>query len=370
MPESEDNQRGAINVLVCLGEDVLDRVGVILRHVLVGLVDQGISIRLASSDARIDDLALGPIRTLHYEPLTAFTRRHRIKKLAELLRSSPPSIIHAVSWPSFAVSAALAEALDAELVLHVTSLQDCERLLRISPSDVAHVIVVSEPLRNVVIEQLRLRPAHVTLVRPGLSVANEPTCFASPHRRVTLLSTSSFTREGGVERLIAAMDMIRSHGRDVLAFLMGGGPKEPDLRGLVREHGLTASVMFAEPLQDVAAAMHGADIFVRPNSEPTFAFNGLQAMALGLAVVTFPDALNDHFQAGKTAYVCGTPTARGLADCILDVLTDPARARSTAANAIGYIRTHHSMSEMAERTAAIYRALALPRTTFSLGARA
>jgi glycosyltransferase involved in cell wall biosynthesis len=165
------------------------------------------------------------------------------------------------------------------------------------------------------------------------------------------------------------MDAIRARGQDVLTFLMGEGPLEDDLRRLVREKQLSASVMFAEPLADRTAAMRGADIFIRPNGEPEFAFDALQAMAMGLAVVTFPDPLNDFFQAGKTAFVCEPRNSMALAGCVEELLNDREKARATAKSALDYLREHHSMSEMAERTAAIYRNLAMPHATYTVGER-
>ena len=55
-----------------------------------------------------------------------------------------------------------------------------------------------------------------------------------------------------------------------------------------------------------------------------------------------------------------------IADALERVLTDRAHARTVASSAMEYVRTHHSMSAMAECTAATYRQLALSRSTFSI----
>ncbi|MBI1825644.1 MAG: glycosyltransferase family 4 protein [Planctomycetes bacterium] len=365
-----DRQRGSgVSVVICLDGEVLDRAEGILRHVLVGLVDQSIAIRLVSSDRRVDSLALGPIQAFHHEPLTLLFRGSRIRRLVESLGAPEPSIVHAVSWRSFDVAMRLTDAFDAELVVHLTSLHDCEHLARLPSSKIAHVIAVSEPLRVTAIDQLKFSADKVTLIRPGLSVVPQPTCFSFRDRRPTILCTTPFERGAGVERVIEAMDAIRAKGQDVLTFLMGEGPLEDDLRRMLREKQLSASVMFAEPLADRTAAMHGADIFIRPNGESEFAFDALHAMAMGLAVVTFSDPLNDFFQAGKTAFVCEPGSSTALAQCIEALLNDRDKARSTAKSALDYLREHHSMNEMAERTAAIYRNLAMPHATFTVGER-
>jgi len=370
VPDIGEPQRGGgIHVVICLGGDVLGRAEAILRHILVGLVDQSISIRLVSDDRRIQSLALGPIQTIRHEPLTPIFRSSRVRRLVESLGSPEPSIVHAVSWRSFDVAARLAEAFDAELVVHLTSVHDCERLARLPLAKIAHVITVCEPLRVTAIEQLKIPSEKVTLIRPGLSIAAEPACFVQSDRRTTILCMTPLERGAGAERVIEAMDVLRAKGHDMLTFLIGVGPMEHDFRRLVREKQLSSTIMFAEPLKDRTAAMRGADIFIRPNGEPEFAFDALQAMAMGLAVVTFADPLNDIFQADKTAIVCGPRNSMALAECIENLLEDHEKARCIADTALDYLREHHSMSDMAERTASVYRALALPRTTFSVNER-
>jgi glycosyltransferase involved in cell wall biosynthesis len=89
-------------------------------------------------------------------------------------------------------------------------------------------------------------------------------------------------------------------------------------------------------------------------------------MGTGLAVVTAPTAVCDHFYADETAIVCDTPTAESFADAIERLLADRGLAQRIATAAMEHVRRHHAASGMAELTAATYRQLALARATFPI----
>jgi len=160
--------------------------------------------------------------------------------------------------------------------------------------------------------------------------------------------------------------LLGQRGHTLQVFLLGEGRMESPLRRLVRTRNLSSSVTFAPPLSDLTPAMHSADIFVRPSADSGFTADGLLAMGAGLVVVTDPSPLCDHVRMGETAIVCPHPTAESLAATIEGVLSHRQEAIRLASAAMAYVREHHAVSTMAERTAAAYRRLALTRTTFAI----
>ncbi len=151
-----------------------------------------------------------------------------------------------------------------------------------------------------------------------------------------------------------------------MLFLLGRGRMEPAFRRRIRDRALAPYVTLAHPSGDVSHAMHSADIFVRPKSHTAFSANSLLAMAAGMAVVSFPDRICDHLRDGETAVICHEPTPEALAGAIERLLNDRAGARRMATAGAEYVRTHHAVSEMAQRTSDAYRQLALARATFSI----
>lgn len=363
---TESARPPTVSAAHCVDGGALDRFGRVLRHLCVGLVDQAVSVRLLSSDARVRSLALGPIQA-HVHPRIAWPAAGRqIERLLDTLSAQPPTIVHAMSRGSYRLAAAIAEALDTDLVLGVTSLADCERIVSLEVGKHVRFHAFSEPLASVLEAQLKIAGEQIEVIRPGIPVAPRAACFADPERVATVLCTSALERDSGVDRLITAAGLLVQREHTLQVFLLGGGKHESVLRRLVRTRKLSSSVTFAPPLSDLTAAMQSADIFVRPSVDSEFTADGLLAMGAGLVVVTDPSMLCDHVRPGETAMVCAQPTAESLAATIDGVLNHRQEAIGLASAAMAYVREHHAVSTMAERTTAAYRRLALARTTFAI----
>jgi len=355
-----------VSAALCVEGEALDRVGCVLRHLCVGLVDQAVSVRLLSSDARVRSLALGPIQSLVHPRIAWPTAGRRIERLLETLSAQPPTVVHAMSRGSYRLAAAIAEAFDADLVLGVASPADCDRIVSLGVGKHVRFHAFSEPLATVLEAQLKFPREQIEVIRPGTPVASRAACFAAPGRTATVLCTAMFDRNSGVDRLIAAVSLLVQRGHKLQVFLLGEGRHESVLRRSVRTRNLSSMVTFAPPLSDLTAAMQNADIFVMPSADSEFTAEGLLAMGAGLVVVTDPSIFCDHVRSGETAMVCAQPTAESLAATIDGVLNHRQEAIGLASAAMEYVREHHAVSTMAERTAAAYRQLALTRTTFAI----
>jgi glycosyltransferase involved in cell wall biosynthesis len=309
---------------------------------------------------------LGPIQSVVHPRIAWPAAGRRIERLLDTLSAQPPTVVHAMSQGSYRLASAIAEAFDADLVLEVTSLADCDWIVPLEVGKHVRFHAYSEPLAAVLETQLKISREQIEVIRPGIPVASRAACFADPGRVATVLCTSAFERDSGVDRLIAAVSLLVLRGHTLQVFLLGEGRHESVLRRLVRTCKLSSSVTFAPPFDDLTAAMQSADIFVRPSSDSEFTADGLLAMGAGLVVVTDPSKLCDHVRPGETAMVCAHPTTESLAATIDGVLNHRQEAIGLASEAMEYVREHHAVSTMAERTAATYRQLALTRSTFAI----
>lgn len=363
-----ENSEGALSVdaVLCVDHDAFDRFRRVLRHLLVGLVDQAVRTRLLSCDPRVERLTLGPVQTVLHERPTWPLAKRRIGQLLEALAHRPPTVVHAMSHGSYEVAAAVAESFDADLILGVTSLADCEAIGNVPMERVGRYIALSEPLASVLTDQLGASRDRVDMIRPGVLAAKTVACFAQPQRSPTILSFSPLERDAGVEALLEAVCLIRRRKRDFLLFLLGQGRREGALRKFIRRHRLSSAVTLAHPGGDLTDTVKSADIFVRPSRDTAFDDDVLHAMGAGVAVVACASPVTDYLRHGDTGWVCEKPEAEALAAGIETLLDDRAEAQRLAAAGMKHVRTHHAVSAMAEHTAGIYRALALARATFSL----
>ena len=353
-------------VALCADTDALERFGGLLRHLVVGLVDQAVRLQLISADERVESLCLGPVRAFVHRPLAWPVAGRRIKQLVDELSAQPPTIVHAFSSGSYALARELADAFDADVVCTVTSLVDCKSLARAGLHRVQRIFAMSRPLESVVIEQLRAPVERVSLIRPGVLAQERAACFAQPGRVPAILSTSPLERRSGVDHLIEAIDLLRQRGHELMLFLLGRGRCEDAIRRQIRRRGLTSVVTLAHPSGDVTGALRNADIFVLPTEAPRLSADTLQAMGAGVAVVAYPNTICDHLRDGETAVVCRRPAPDALADAIEGLVKDRTEAQAMAKRGMEHVRSHHAVSEEAERSVGVYRDLALARTTLRL----
>lgn len=355
-----------LNVALCVDSEALDRFGSVLRHLLVGLVDQAVNLRLVSRDARAETLRLGPVQTVLYERVGWPVTARRTEALLDMLSQNPPTIAHAMSRASYQVALATAEAFDAELVVQVTSLQDCDAVLTLPTERIGRFLALSKPLLTVLSEQLHIPRERIDLARPGVFASQEIASFSDPERVPAILCVSALERKSGVDHLIDAIKLLHQRGHSFMLFLLGEGKRESALRRMISEHKLSGYVTFAHPSGDPTRAMYSADIFVRPSADTAFQADGLQAMGAGIAVVSVLGTVYDHLHDGETAIVCDKMTPQALADAIERLLADRAFARKLAASGQTYVRTHHAASQMAEAIANTYRQILLGRATFPM----
>ncbi len=361
------NQRAPnVNTLLCVGREAFDHFAAVLRHLIVGLIDQAIPLRVVSGDPRAKTLSLGPVQVISIPRRSWPTPARPIRNFLDTLSTQPPTIVHATSHSSYALAAAVADEFDAELILQVTSLADCEAVPRFVARASTHFHSFSKPLAAILETQLRILPENIEVVPPGFPASPKAACFAHAERVPTLLCTSPFDRHSGVDRLIAALEILIRRGHALQCFLSGDGSYEPALRKLVRAKHLSDHVTFAPVLHDPAPAFQSADLFVRPSLDTAFVADTLQAMSAGLLVLTPANEACDHLWNNETAVICPSNQIEDLADAIEKPLRDRPEAQRIAAAALDYVRRNHGISAMAEKTAAAYRTLALARTTFAL----
>lgn len=359
-------QQPQCDVAICFDPALLHRLRPVIRHLSVGLIDLVGSVRLISSTPEIQELALGPVKTLVHKPPHWFQRRRAVERLIEQLQPAPPTIVHAISAGAIDVAQSIATAFDIDMVFQVTSLDDIPALSAARHGGPQKFICSSQPLLDQCVHQGVCAEDDARLIRPGVTCRDEPTCFVDASRDPTVLSTSAFVEEEGVAALIDAVHLLTNRGHKFLTFLLGSGPLEHALRKRVQSLQLDRVVTFAQPSGHVLSAMVGADIYVHPAAGRAISARSIQALGQGAAVVSVQGGVLDALIADRTAMLCETGSADNLAKAIERLLIDQDMARRLASGAIEYMRTHHTMSRMAELTANVYREMLLEHATFKM----
>jgi rhamnosyl/mannosyltransferase len=162
----------------------------------------------------------------------------------------------------------------------------------------------------------------------------------------------------GIHVLISAM-------RDVDAHLLiaGSGPKESELRDLVRTLGLRSRATFVGEVADEerAAYYFAADVFAFPGTmrAEAFGFAMVEAMATGTPVVstelgTGTSWVNVH---GETGLVIPPDDAKALSAALRELLRDPAAAQAMGAAGARRVAECFTKKAMLSATANLYRSV-------------
>jgi glycosyltransferase involved in cell wall biosynthesis len=143
----------------------------------------------------------------------------------------------------------------------------------------------------------------------------------------------------GQHRLIRALAELRQGGRDACVLVVGGtaydlSPEyEPYLRGLVRELGMEASVVFAGQVADPTPFLGLMDVLVNASYPEPFGIVLIEAMALGVAVVAV-DAGGpaEIIVADQSGVLVPNPDPKALARALERLLLDDGLRREVAQN--------------------------------------
>lgn len=163
----------------------------------------------------------------------------------------------------------------------------------------ARVFTVSESLRQVALG-LGIPPDRVRVVGNGVDLerfqpvdrAQARSALGLAPNAPVLISVGGLCERKGFHRVIACLPALRALGTDAHLLVVGGPSPEGDwtdqLHAQVRELGLADRVHFTGPLppQDLPRVLSAADVFVLATRNEGWANVFLEAMAIGLPVVT------------------------------------------------------------------------------------
>ena len=189
--------------------------------------------------------------------------------------------------------------------------------------------------------------------RAGLSVKDGETVFLCASRfahdkghRYFLEACSAF-----FGRLGAKPEKRRAH-----VLLAGDGPLLGDIKALAASLNLSGDVRFIGFVEDIKPLLRAADVYVNPSEHEASSFLILEALASGLPVIATDkggngEIVNDENGCGA---LVGYGDAEQLADAMERFHEDEALRREAGARALAAVERSHRLSDMLDRTYALY----------------
>ncbi|MFI6503776.1 glycosyltransferase family 4 protein [Nonomuraea typhae] len=157
-----------------------------------------------------------------------------------------------------------------------------------------------------------------------------------------VIAVGRITRLKGFHRLITAWEQVARLHPDWKLRIFGDGPQLENLQTQIAEAGLEGKVELPGPTQDVGAELEKASVFVLSSRHEGFPMTILEAMAKGLAIVSFnsPHGPKEMITDEVDGLLVKPRTNDNLAASMLRVIEDEPLRRSLAAGALETARTY------------------------------
>jgi phosphatidyl-myo-inositol dimannoside synthase len=179
--------------------------------------------------------------------------------------------------------------------------------------------------------------------------------------RPVIVCVSRLVPRKGQDMLIRALPAIRRRVPDAALLLVSGGPYRPKLERLAREQGVESDVVFtgSVPWAELPEHYAAGDVYAMPCRTRAAGLDVeglgivyLEASATGLPVLGgdsggAPDAVRE----GETGYVVGGSDVPAIAARLVDLLTDPARAKAMGAAGRAWVEREWRWETQAARMA-------------------
>lgn len=219
------------------------------------------------------------------------------------------------------------------------------------------VIAITEALRRFCVDQVGLPAAKVEVVRYGLDALPSPWgddgAVPLPEDARILLSVGRLAEQKGVDVAVRALARIREREPAAVLVVLGEGPERARLKAMSGE-----GVYLPGRVGDVASWYRRAEVLVHPARWEGFGLALLEAMLAGKPVVaTDVSSAPEIVAGGETGLLVPPDEPAALAEAVLELLADPARAAAMGEAGLARAQNEFSVAKMADRTAALYAAV-------------
>jgi len=224
------------------------------------------------------------------------------------------------------------------------------------------VICISEMVKDEVRRHYQVPDEKLEVIYPGVDVNKFHLSLKAVHREavraslgipadvLTLVFVGSGFERKGVDLVLRA---IARSGLSCHLLVLGRDKRAARYRRLALQLGLEGRAHFLGAHDDVRPYYAAADVFIMPSIYEPFGNANMEAMAMGLPVITSTKSgAGELVRAASAGYVCDALDVEAQARAIA-ALADPS-TRAAAGLAARSIAERHSLPKMVERLVAIY----------------
>lgn len=253
-----------------------------------------------------------------------------------------------IAWLASALSIANGRQLPFGFTIHGFHdfVDAAESRLDLKARDAAQVLCVSDFTRS----QLCLvtppeQWERYSVARCGIDLSAFKFRETTHQSRIpSVLAVGRLSAEKGFDVLIEALASLKEAGAPQQLILVGDGPLRSSLEEKASEAGIADLVEFAGELkaEDVRKRLRDADLFCLPSFSEGLPISIMEAMAVGVPVVTtWVAGIPELAEAGVTALTVPPARADALAGALKQLAEDESLRRRLAAAARGRVEELH-----------------------------
>jgi len=282
------------------------------------------------------------------------------KSIAEIIRREDIDIVHARSRVP-ALAAFYASKLTNKVFITTAHGYYKKHLLSEVMGWGRYVIVASNMMAKHMVNTFGVPYERIRLIPRGVDLARFKFRDPKTHhpQGFTIGMVSRITTLKGHVDFIKAIAMLNHEIPQLKVIIAGSAPRAKygeDLRSLARRLGLSRTIEFVGPKEDVPAIMSELDVLVSATITPeAFGRVIIEAQATGVPVVaTRVGGVVDIIEDEKTGLLCRPQDPRGIADKILRLYKDRQLWEDIAIRARENVEKYYNLETMMTKTIAVY----------------
>ncbi len=231
-----------------------------------------------------------------------------------------------------------------------------------------HIITVSEPLRNILVEQFAVPGDKITVrsvgvdmnrFKPMLQAEVRQQLRLPPDQRILLFVGALTDYKGGGD-LITAVTHLARQGEKFHLLLIGEGPLRQQFINRVHEAGLADRVTFAgvKPNQEMPLWFNAADIFVLPSLREGTPVSLMEALSCERpVVVSRAGGMPQIIQDGENGFLVDIANPAQLAEKLAILLNDVALQQKFSRASRATVTQWGGLKEEVDTLESLYRQL-------------
>jgi glycosyltransferase involved in cell wall biosynthesis len=215
-------------------------------------------------------------------------------------------------------------------------------------------------------EQIVGLPPHKTVVIPnGVDVPRfaqahpvDWTQFGLPSSAQVLIAIGRLEPQKGMDDLLTAMMLVAPRAEPCHLVIVGDGPDRAELERRAKEPQIAGRVRFLGRRDDVPNLLRAAMGLISPSRWEGMPNVVLEAMASAKPVIaTRVEGSQELVQPGRTGWLVPPRDPQALAEAILDLVSDPARAARLGQDSQAIVSSSFTTNAMVAAYERVYRNL-------------